>query len=66
MLLSMTTRPRRATEDVHQLFRLGTRADHQVDHHIGSKALQFLSAGAELTTIAMDLFHVGRRGLRAR
>jgi len=50
---------RRATEHVHQLFRLRTRADDQVDDHIGSKALQFLSAGVELVSVAPNLVHAG-------
>ena len=55
---------RHAAEDVHQLFRLRTRTDHKINHHVGSKALQFLSAGAELVAVTPNLLHVGwrRRG----
>src|ERR1700733_14433403 len=55
----------RATEDGHQLFRLSAGADNQVDHHLGSKKFQRRSAGAELTTVALDLFHAGGRRVRA-
>ena len=50
---------RRTTEDVHQLFRLRTRADDQINHHIGSKAPQFLSTAIELITITSNLIHAG-------
>ncbi len=48
---------RRATEEVHQRFRLRTRADDQVDHDFGSEALQLLSGGVELVTVASNLDH---------
>jgi hypothetical protein len=39
--------------------------DDKVDHHIGNKALQFLSAATELVAIATDLLHAGGRSRRA-
>ena len=56
---------RRATEDVHQIFRLRTRTDDQVNHDIGSKALQFLSAGIQLVTVAPNLVNAMGCGGRA-
>ena len=54
-----------ATEDFHQVFRLCTRTDDKVDHHIRSKALEFLSASAELVAVAPNLLHAGGYSRRA-
>src|SRR5580693_1052489 len=51
-----------ATEDIHQFFRLRTRTEDQVNHYVGSKALQFLSAGVQLVMVAPNLVDAGRYG----
>ena len=56
---------RRAAKDVHQFFRLSRRTDHKVNHNVGSKMPQLLSAGGELITVAPNLLHASRRGRRA-
>jgi hypothetical protein len=65
MLLSMTTRWVAPRKMFISSSACAPETDDKVDHHIGNKALQFLSAATELVAIATDLLHAGGRSRRA-